>query len=304
MLETSVQPAVDVRGKRKGGSRRQFIWYLFLLPSILGILLFMLYPVLDSFYLSLTNSNGTIASFVGFRNYGNILGDGTFWKAMYNTFYLSFFQMLISIPLGFALASLINSVKVASSFFKVLFFIPYLTPIVATAMVFMFLLDPNQGAVNYLLSQLGLPTSSWLSDPATAKWGVILLGTWSGLGFIIIICLANLQAISPQLYEAARIDGASEWQQWLHITIPNMRGTFVFFIITGWIGGLQRFTDVFILGGATGSPDGSIQTIVSYIYEHGFQGFNFGVASAATYILFAIILIFTYLNLRISKMKL
>ncbi|GMA61131.1 ABC transporter permease [Alicyclobacillus fastidiosus] len=264
----------------------------------------MLYPVIDSFYLSLTNSNGTIASWVGFRNYANILSDSTFWNAMYNTFYLAFFQMLISIPLGFIVASLINSTKILQRFFKVLFFIPYITPIVATAMVFMFLLDPNQGAVNFLLSKLGLPPSSWLSDPATAKWGVILLGTWSGLGFIIIICLANLQAISPQLYEAAKIDGASDFQQWLYITIPNMRGTFVFFIITGWIGGLQRFTDVFILGGATGSPDGSIQTIVEYIFEHGFQGFNFGVASAATYILFVIILIFTYFNLKASRLKL
>jgi ABC-type sugar transport system permease subunit len=187
--------------------------------------------------------------------------------------------------------------------FKVLFFLPHVTSIVAAAMVFSFVLHPEMGMLNFVLDKLGLPTSTWLAEPTSAKWGVILLGVWHSLGFIVIICLANLQAISSELYEAAEIDGASGFQQWLFITIPNMGGTFAFLVVTGWIGAMQRFSDVFVIGGPGGSPNRSLQTMVGYIYERGFTGFEFGIASAATYVLFVIILLFTLVNLKLTRLK-
>lgn len=278
-------------------------WYIFLLPSFLGILLFMVYPVFESLRLSFYQSNGTIENYIGLENFKSVLTSGPFWNSVWNTFYIGIFQIIITIPLGFIFATLINSTPRGQNFFKVIYFLPNVTSIVAAAMIFAFVLHPEMGIVNYVLGSIGLPTPGWLSEPSTAKWAVILLAVWHWLGFVIIICLANLQAISPEMYEAAKIDGASNFQQWLFITIPNMTGTFAFLLITGWIGALQRFNEVYVLGGPNGSPARSIQTMGAFIYERGFTGFEFGIASAATYVMFIIILIFTFLNLKISKMK-
>ncbi|WEG13690.1 sugar ABC transporter permease [Pullulanibacillus sp. KACC 23026] len=291
-------------GSSKKLKGNQWMWYIFLLPTLLGILCFMVYPILESLRLSLFHTSGGGETWAGFDNYKTVLTSGEFWNSVYNTFYIGLFQMIITIPLGFIFASMINSVTIAKNFFKVIFFLPNVTAIVAAAMIFTFVLHPDMGLLNYFLGKLGLPQPLWLADPSTAKWAIILLGVWHWIGFVIIICLANLQAISPELYEASTIDGASSFQQWLFITIPNMVGTFAFLLITGWIGALQRFNDVYVIGGPTGSPNRSIQTVVAYIYEHGFTGFQFGLASAATYVLFVIILIFTVFNLKITNMKL
>lgn len=280
------------------------VWYIFLIPSFLGILLFMVYPIFESLRLSFFKSNGTIESFIGLKNFRYILTSHTFWNSVWNTFYIGFFQIIITIPLGFIFASLINTARKGQNFFKVIYFLPNVTSIVAAAMIFAFVLHPDMGIVNYVLDAIGLPTPGWLADPSTSKWAVILLAVWHWIGFVIIICLANLQAISSEMYEAAKIDGAGGIQQWLFITIPNMGSTFAFLLITGWIGALQRFNEVYVLGGSNGSPARSIQTMGAYIYERGFKGFEFGVASAATYIMFIIILIFTFFNLKVSKMKL
>ncbi|HZH61101.1 MAG TPA: sugar ABC transporter permease [Metabacillus sp.] len=282
----------------------QWTWYIFLLPSFLGILLFMVYPIFESLRLSFYQSNGTIEHFIGLDNFKTVLTSGPFWNSVWNTFYIGIFQIIITIPLGFIFASLINSTPRGQNFFKVIYFLPNVTSIVAAAMIFAFVLHPEMGIVNFALDAIGLPTPKWLADPSTSKWAVILLSVWHWIGFVIIICLANLQAISTEMYEAAKIDGANGFQQWLYITVPNMAGTFAFLLITGWIGALQRFNEVYVLGGPNGSPARSIQTMGAFIYERGFTGFEFGVASAATYIMFMIILAFTFLNLKISKMKL
>ncbi|WP_078059991.1 MULTISPECIES: carbohydrate ABC transporter permease [Gracilibacillus] len=303
-LDSNPSIAADVDTLHSKKRKSALTWYLFLLPSFLGIILFMVYPIVESFRLSFFQSNGTIENFIGLRNFQYVLTSATFWNTVWNTFFIGVFQIVITIPLGFIFASLINSVRFGQNFFKVVYFLPNVTSIVAAAMIFQFVLHPEMGVANYALDALGLPTSTWFSDPSTSKWGVIMLAVWHWIGFVIIICLANLQAISPEMYEAARIDGASSIQQWLFITIPNMSGTFAFLLITGWIGSLQRFNEIYVLGGPNGSPARSIQTMGAFIYERGFTGFEFGIASAATYIMFVIILIFTFFNLKISKMKL
>ncbi|WP_299088714.1 carbohydrate ABC transporter permease [uncultured Metabacillus sp.] len=295
---------IEINLVKQKSLNNSFKWYLFLLPSFLGILLFMMYPVFESLRLSFYQSNGTIENFIGLANFQSVLTSGPFWNSVWNTFYIGIFQIIITIPLGFIFATLINSTSKGQNFFKVIYFLPNITSIVAAAMIFAFVLHPEMGIVNYVLGSIGLPTPGWLSDPSTSKWGVILLAVWHWIGFVIIICIANLQSISPEMYEAARIDGASNFQQWLFITIPNMTGTFAFLLITGWIGALQRFNEVYVLGGPNGSPARSIQTMGAFIYERGFTGFEFGIASAATYIMFIIILIFTFINLKISNMKL
>ncbi|GAE35219.1 carbohydrate ABC transporter permease [Halalkalibacter akibai] len=297
-----VNTNVSLPVKKK--SKNNYVWYIFLLPTFLGIALFMAYPIFESLRLSFYRSNGMIETFTGLDNFRRVLTSGPFWNSVWNTFFIGIFQILITIPLGFIFASLINTVSRGKNFFKVIYFLPNVTSIVAAAMIFAFVLHPDMGIMNYFLAKIGLPTPMWLSDPSTSKWAVILLAVWHWIGFVIIIFLANLQSISTEMYEAARIDGASGFQQWLYITIPCMKGTFAFLLITGWIGALQRFNEVYVLGGPNGSPARSIQTMGAFIYERGFTGFEFGIASAATYIMFMIILFFTFINLKISKIKL
>jgi ABC-type sugar transport system permease subunit len=283
-------------------SHSQSIWYIFLLPALLGIVIFMLYPVLESFRLSFFSSNGTIEKFAGFNNYKFILSLDVFWKAVYNTFYIAFFQLLITIPVGFILATAINNLRRGQNLFKVIFYIPNVTSVVAAAMVFMFVLHP-EGLLNNFLSIFGIPPVLWLSNPTTARWAAIILGSWQSLGFIIIISLANLQAIPLDYYEAATIDGSTNLESFKYITIPLMKPTFAFLTVMWWINGLQRFTDVYILGGLQGSPARSLHTMVGFIFERGFGGYEFGIASAASYILFFLIFIFTFINVKMTKMK-
>jgi len=286
----------------KKNKNSQAVWYLFLLPAILGIILFMLYPVIESFRLSFHSSNGTIEKYVGLMNYKIILTLNVFWKAVFNTFYITFFQLLITIPIGFTIATAINNLRRGQNLFKVLFYIPNITSVVAAAMVFMFVLHPK-GLLNSFLGLFGIPEIAWLTYPTSARWAAIILGSWQSIGFIIIISIANLQAIPMDYYEAATIDGSTPLQSWRYITIPCMKGTFAFLIVMGWINGLQRFSDVYILGGLQGSPARSLHTMVGFIFERGFGGVEYGVASAASYILFFLILILTYLNVKLTKMN-
>ncbi|MFC4602028.1 carbohydrate ABC transporter permease [Cohnella hongkongensis] len=260
----------------------------------------MLYPMIESFRLSMTR--GSSERFVGFDNYSRVLTSETFYHAVYNTLYITVFQLLIALPVGFIIACLINSLSKGKNFFKVMFYLPNVTSMVAAATVFLAVLHP-EGLLNFALSKLGFSTTIWLAHPITAKWGVILLSVWNWLGFVIIINLANLQSISTDYYEAASVDGATRFQQWRYITIPNMTGSLGVLFIVGWIGGLQRFSDAYMLGGLQGSPARSLHTIVGFVFERGFGGHEYGLASAASYVLFVFILFITFLNTKLSKMK-
>ncbi|MUG65849.1 ABC transporter permease subunit [Paenibacillus campinasensis] len=289
-------------GKWRVASRREShaIWYVFLLPTLLGILLFTVYPLIESLRLSFTR--GANERFVGTKNYADVLASETFWYAVYNTVYITVFQLLIAIPIGFLIACLINSLRRSSNLFKVLFYIPNATSMVAAATVFLAILHPD-GPLNYVAQLFGFEKVVWLSQPTSAKWGAIILSVWHWLGFVIIINLANLQAIPIEYYEASAIDGATPFQQWWRITVPNMVGSLTILFVLGWIGGLQRFTDAYMLGGLQGSPARSLHTVVGFIFERGFGGNEYGIASAAAYILFVFILIFTYINTKLLRMK-
>ncbi|MDR2553573.1 MAG: sugar ABC transporter permease [Treponema sp.] len=261
------------------------------------------YPIVESFRLSFFRSNGTAESFRGLTNYAFIITSPIFGKAIFNTLFITFFQLLIAIPAGFVTALLINDlvwVK-CKNFLKSLFFIPYITPAVAAAVIFLFVLHPD-GILNMILGWVGLNRHiPWREGEMSARFGAVFLSVWQSLGFNVIILLAYLQSIPSDYYEAAALDGCGKIQLHRHITLPRMRGALWFLFLMGWINGFQRFTDVFILGNKSGSPNRSLLTMVGYIYDQGFGSFSFGMAAAASWILFAIILIFTLLNLRLNK---
>ncbi|TVX98587.1 carbohydrate ABC transporter permease [Paenibacillus cremeus] len=285
--------------------KKEIPWYLFLLPSSLAMLLFTFYPLFKTLMLSMYYSrNGTLQNFVGWLNYSSILKDHKFWNALYNTVHMGFFTILINIPVAFTLACLINSLTKGKNVFKMLYFLPNVTSIVAVTLVFKVLFYPTEaGTVNYMLSFLGIEKLGWLTDYNYSKWVVIVMGLWHNIGYSIIIFIAGLQTISQELYEAAEVDGASRFQKWYRITIPLTKPIFTFMLIMGTISALERFSDVFSLGGAAGSPLRSLQTVVAYFYENGMLAGQYGVGAAASVVIFVLILIVTTLNLWISKTK-
>jgi ABC-type sugar transport system permease subunit len=294
-------------GKREGfikkDRRNQAFWYFFLLPTLLGIALFMGYPIVESFRLSFFRSNGMTESFRGLSNYRFILTNPIFGKAIFNTMFITFFQLLVTIPVGFIISLCINGFrgKKKKNFLKSIFFIPYITPGIAAALIFLYVLHPD-GILNMVLGWVGFRGHIvWRTGEMTARFGAILLSIWQSLGFNVIILLAYLQSISNDYYEAAALDGSSKIQTYWYITLPHMRGALAFLFLMGWINGFQRFTDVFILGNKTGSPNRALLTIVGYVYDEGFGSFSFGMAAAAAWILFGIIFVFTLLNMRFNK---
>lgn len=282
--------------------RSSWFWYIFLLPTLAGIVLFILYPTLEALRLSFFKSNGMIERFVGWRNYLYVINNDVFRKALFNTFFITFFQLIFVLPLAFLIASGINHLTRGKNILKSLFFIPYVTPAIAAGTLFLFILHPG-GILNQFLGNFGFQPVSWLENGWSARIGAVIMAIWRSMGFNVIIFLAYLQSIPADYYEASQIDGATGSQSMRYITIPLMKNAFSVLFVMGWIQGLQRFTDVYALGGMTGSPARALHTLVGFIYERGFGNFEFGVASAASYVLFAIILIFTLFNLKLTQSK-
>lgn len=222
----------EIVGRRTRMRGNQAVWYLFVGPMILGLILFHAYPIIESIRLSFFKSNLVNEVWRGARNYEITLGNALFWKGVSNTVYLGAWQLFLSIPLAFVVASVINGLKFGKNTVKTLYFVPYVTPMVAAAYVFVFVVD-YQGLLNAFTGLFGLPALEWLRYPVSSQWAVIIFNLWKGLGYTIMIVLAALQAIPNEYYEAAAIDGASRVGAWWHITVPNMRFTLYFLLING-----------------------------------------------------------------------
>lgn len=293
-------------------SRRQKRWLqpkdwvglLFSCPLIIGMAAFAVYPMVAALLLSFQESNGISGTWVGLDNYSRIFRDLAFWRALSNTFYMAALSVLLGTFLSFVLASLINSLpwNRSKNFFKSIFFLPNVVSAVATSILFSFLLYPeNTGLLNYVAGLFGIEPVGWFTDPAHSRNSMVLLSLWSSLGYNTIIFFAALQSVPKHLYEAAEVDGADGVKRWWHITIPYVRPIFLFVIIISTINGMKRFTDVWLIGGTAGNPDGTLMTAVLYIYRYAFVSSEMGIASAASYILFLVILVLTGLMLKTNK---
>jgi ABC-type sugar transport system permease subunit len=283
--------------------RKSLIWYAFVAPTLILFLIFIAYPTLETFRLSFFREVATRQQFVGLAQYSRLLGDSIFIGAFANTVLLGAVFLLIIIPLGLVLASLLNNLKYAPNFFKVVYFLPQVTSAVAIALVFSYVFNPNWGLVNNGLRALGVdPLPLWLADPrynlTGARAMATIMAVYIALGYYMLIYLAGLQAVPSELYDAAVVDGASFLQAWWHITIPLLRPTFIFLLLTGVIDALARFGDLYTLGGAGGSPARALQTTVMYVYQQAFESSDFNLASAAAVILFLILLSVTVFNFR------
>lgn len=242
----------------------------------------------------------TQINFISIDNYKEIITDPIFLKSLKNTLFYVIFGVPVVIALSLSLALMINFGKNRIfSVFRMIFYTPAITNVVAVAVVFSYLYNPSFGFLNYILSVIHLPSVPWLTNPVVAKISLIVLGVWRAVGTNMLIFLAAIQGIPKELYEAASLDGASKIQQTLHITIPSLRFSTFFVTVTTLIGWLQFFEEPFVM--TNGGPLDSTTSISLFIYRNGFQFSKFGYAAAGSFILFTMIIVVTLLQFKIQR---
>ena len=273
------------------------------LPALLLLAIFTYFPLVSSFYISLTNWDliKPIKKYVGFLNYERLLKDDQFYRVLKITFTYTVLDVALSLLIGLGLALLFNHRSKAFGAMRLLIFMPYYISMVIASMVFVWILNPEYGVLNKALSVFGIDKVFWLNDPSTALWSVVSVSVWKGVGFVMIIFIAGLRSIPTEYYEASSIDGANKWRQLLHITIPLLSPTTLFLIITSFISSMQVFQSVSVM--TSGGPLGSTKVMVMWIYEMAFVQFKAGKASALVIIFFFIIIFFTFVQFSLSKRK-
>ncbi|WP_405071781.1 sugar ABC transporter permease [Kribbella sp. NBC_01510] len=280
--------------------RREALWfYLFASPWIIGFVVFLLGPMLASVYISLTDWDSfTPPKWVGLQNYTRLLtDDSVFWKALWNTFYYAAISVPLGLGIGLWLANLLNKQVRARKVFRTLIYLPTLVPLVATAMIFKMVLAPS-GPLNDVLGWAGIPGPSWLLESVWVKPALILLSVW-GAGGATVLLLAAMKGIPRELYEAAEVDGAGPVRQFWSITVPQLTPIIFFNLVMGLIGAFQVFSQVYIL--TKGGPNNASQMMVPLLFDEAFSFYHLGYASAISWLLFAVILVFTLLAFRTAR---
>lgn len=273
---------------------------LFISPWVIGFLVFRLIPFILSFYYSFTFFPILDKPrFIGLNNYIQLFNDSRFVSALYNTAYYSFFTVPLATISGIVLAMLLNMKVRGLSVFRTIFYLPSITPVVATALVWLWMFNPRAGVINYVLSLIGIRGPGWLGSPQWSKPALILMSLW-GVGGAVVIYLASLQDVPRELLEAAELDGANATQKIFNVTLPMISPVILFNVITGLIGAFQFFTEVHVMTGGSGSPAGTTMMMSIYLWQSAFQFFKMGYASAQAWILFLIIVFFTVILFRVS----
>ncbi len=295
---------------RPGPRRRRFpealTGYAFAAPFLILFGLFMALPIVASLVLSFTDfSLGDLtaplsAPFIGFQNYTHLLTDEKFRGAAFNTAYFAVVGEVLTLALGLAAAVGLNrGIDRFRTVYRVGYYLPVVTSIVAIAVIWRFLLDPDFGLVNGALSNFGIHGPKWLADPVLAMPCLIAVAVWRNLGNTMVLFLAGLQGISPDLYEASGIDGAGRWQQFRQVTWPMLKPTTLFVAVITSIGFLQVFEEPFVM--TQGGPLNKTLSVSMYMYEQGFNFFHLGYAASMAYVLFVVVAAVAFLQFRILR---
>jgi multiple sugar transport system permease protein len=280
-------------------------WF-FVAPALILISVFFFLPVFASLLLSITDfdiyaiADLGNARFVGLRNYAALFSNPVFWTAVKNTFYFALVggPLTVAASLGAALLISARVVKY-KPLFRTIFFVPFVTTLVAVAIVWRYLYHPQYGFFNYILGWFGIDPISWLSDPNWAMPAIIMLAVWKNFGYNMLIFIAGLQNIPAELYEAAYLDGAGPLRRFWNITLPMLAPTFLFVGVITMIGYFQLFAEPYVM--TSGGPLRSTTSLVLLMYEEGFRWWRMGVAASVAFILFIIILIWTLLQFRLQR---
>lgn len=297
-MQSMVDPAKKTKSRKRHRGKpyyRPYVPYLFLLPGLALYLLWAVYPLLYQLYISFFDWRiipGQTSEFVGLANYQAMLTDRTFWLAMENTVVYAIVTVAGQMVIGLTLAILVNRVTIAKRFFRTIYYLPVVTSWVVVSFLFVYIFSPGDaGLMNFALMKTGTIQEpiSWLANSSTAWIAIYSLGIWKGMGWAMVIFLAALQGIPPELYEAAAIDGANEWQRIRHMTLPLIRRTIFFVLVALMIGGFQVFISVLLMTG--GGPLHRTEVALTYMFDEAFGNLNFGYGAALSYVLAVVIVI-------------
>ncbi|MGW3076558.1 MULTISPECIES: carbohydrate ABC transporter permease [unclassified Kitasatospora] len=291
--------ASGLNGKpRPSRWRRRAVPYLLLAPALITFAVFKVYPIVDSLLLSFTTGAGSATRNAGLANYQRLVDDPLFWTALRNTGVILVVQVPLMLGLALLMAVGINSALVRwRTVWRLGVFMPSVTGLVATGVMFAYLLKADDGAVNWLLNAVGLPSVDWLGQPVWARMAVVVVLTWHYTGYNAVIYLAGLQSIPRELYEAAMVDGAGPIRRFTSITVPALRPVLLFTVVLSTIGTLQLFDEPYVLTG--GGPDNATLTVSMYLYQNGFRFFDFGYASAIAYALTLLVSVLGAVQMRL-----
>jgi multiple sugar transport system permease protein len=287
------------RRERQRAGRETRTGLLFAAPWLIGFTVFFAYPVLASFYYSLCSYDAVRpAHFIGLENYRKLFfEDDLFWKSLGNTLFMIVFGLPASLIASLVIAVLLNQKLKGIALYRTLFYLPSITPVVATSILWLWLLNPEMGLINMGLAKIGIHGPAWLTDPAWAKPALVLMGLW-GAGGGMVIYLAALQDIPESLYEAAALDGAKTLTRFARITLPMLTPVILFNLIMGLIGTFQYFTQAYVM--TNGGPQDSTTFYALHLFNKAFLDFKMGYASAMAWVLFVITLAAALLVFRTS----
>jgi ABC-type sugar transport system permease subunit len=291
---------------RRRGWRQDLTGWAFAAPFVILFGIFLALPIFAALVLSFTSfglrdiTNPIGASFVGVQNYANLFSDAKFWKALGNTAYFVAVGVPLTLALGLVIANALSrGITRFRTAFRVGYYLPVITSIVAIAVVWRFLLNPDVGLINLLLQGLGIKGPDWLANPALAMPSIIAMAVWRNVGFAMVVFIAGMQAIPVVLYEAASIDGAGRWQSFRNVTLPMLRPTILFMLVITTIGYLQLFEEPFVM--TKGGPLDATLSVTMYMYQQGFAFFHQGYASAIAYVLFVIVALIAFLQFKFLR---
>jgi multiple sugar transport system permease protein len=263
------------------------------MPAILGFLIFTIGPMIASFFFSLTDwTIGSSPNFIGAKNYETLWNDELFWKSLSVTTYYTLATVPLILVLGFVLALLLNQQVRGLSFWRTIYYLPTLVPAVASAVLWIWIFNPDFGLLNSVLRQAGMPTSQWIYSETAVVPSLVIMSSW-GFGNAMVIFLAGLQGVPRHLYEAVSIDGGGVWQRFRHVTLPMMTPTIFYNLVTGVIGTFQVFNQAYVM--TQGGPNNASLFYIYYLYRKAFTESAMGYASALAWVLFMVIMVITFL---------
>ncbi|HBK69020.1 MAG TPA: sugar ABC transporter permease [Firmicutes bacterium] len=292
-------------GTKRGFSlarREEITGWLFITPMLIGFIVFSFGPILASLIISFTDWDLLQApKFVGFVNFAKLFKDDYFIQCMSNTLYFVITMVPIILVVAMTLAIILNQNIRGKAFFRSVFYFPSVVSTVAISMVWLWVFSPSDnGLLNTILHKIGvMNTPDWLGNIATVKPSLVLMRTWQSAGYYMVIFLAGLQTISPELYEVADIDGASKWEKLIHITIPLLSPVTFFVTIMLMLAAFNIFEAIYVM--TEGGPGGATNTIMYYIYHNGFRLYQMGYASALAWVLFLILVVLTIIQFKLRK---
>ncbi len=290
-------------GSSKRGSllyRDSFWAIIMLLPNLIGFMMFLFIPIVAAFVLSFMEYDViSPMKFIGLKNYIEMFHDPIVAETLRNTVVYTVITVPVGMALSLILALALDQNIAGRRIFRAVYFLPSITSMVAVAVVWQWIYNPEFGLLNYLLSLFGIDGPSWLSSSKTSLLSIAIVGIWKGMGYNMLLFLAGLQGISTSYYEAAKLDGANALQEFFYVTFPMLRPTTFFIFIMSIIGSFQVFDSVMLMTG--GEPGRSSSVLVHYLYQNAFEYFRMGYACAIAYLLFFIVVTLTLINLRMEK---